>query len=375
MNIRPSSLPKLAECRCYCNKPSTSDAAARGTSVDSVIRTAWQTYTAGRFHESNPCHKTTVAGQPIKPTKPEESLPYGLSREDRTACAWALDKLLQYSNGAEVYTKEQDCIATSYMDGIADGTMDAVIPAEQVLLDFKTGQIRNYYHQMAAYALSCMNTYFADEWKAILLFVDQQEVTVHEFTRESAEGVLKPILDAPLLPSSCEYCSWCANFEECPCTRLAMTVIQQTAGPEDAHKELLAALKRDPLSVPAVQTLINDPEKAAQFDEILKIAEKVSDAVRDNIKNKLANLHTNKLGRWTLSTVTPKDKQVVPPDVVGHYIGELGFDLVLQAYGAMDAAKFANIWAERFSGKPLPVSKYVTIPGGKPYSKLTISKK
>lgn len=125
MNIRPSSLPKLAECRCYYSKPSTSDAAARGTSVDSVIRTAWQTYTAGRFHESNPCHKTTVAGQPIKPTKPEESLPYGLSREDRTACAWALDKLLQYSNGAEVYTKEQDCIATSYMDGIADGAMDA----------------------------------------------------------------------------------------------------------------------------------------------------------------------------------------------------------------------------------------------------------
>ena len=375
MNIRPSSLPKLAECRCYRSKPSTSGAAARGTTVDSIIRAAWQAYTAGRFHESNPSCNTLVSGQPLKPAKPEDALPYGLEPAERTACAWALDKLLQYSNGAEVFTAEDDCRAASYTDGIEDGTMDAVIPSEQVLLDFKTGQIRSYYHQMAAYALSCMNTYFADEWTAVLLFVDQQEVTVHEFTKESALAAIQPILEAPLLPSSCEYCSWCANFTECPCTRLAMVVAQQAAGPEEAQKELLAALKKDPASVPAVQALMGDPEKAAQFDEMLKIASKVSDAVRTNIKDQLETKHTNKIGRWTISTITPKDKQVVPPDVVGHYIGEIGFDAVLNGYGAMSADVFNALWAKRFPNTPPPTGKYVTVPGGKPYSKLTISKK
>ena len=58
--------------------------------------------------------------------------------------------------------------------------------------DLKTGQLRNYREQMAAYALGFMDATFRTEWTAHLLFCDQRQLVTHRFTYEEAKAHYRP---------------------------------------------------------------------------------------------------------------------------------------------------------------------------------------
>ena len=57
--------------------------------------------------------------------------------------------------------------------------------------DLKTGQLRNYREQMAAYALGFMEATFRTEWTSHLLFCDQRQLITHRFTYDEAKALVE----------------------------------------------------------------------------------------------------------------------------------------------------------------------------------------
>ena len=70
------------------------------------------------------------------------------------------------------------------------GTADAWLPELGMSADLKSGQLRNYREQMAAYALGFMDATFRTEWTAHLLFCDQRQLVTHRFTYDEAKALV-----------------------------------------------------------------------------------------------------------------------------------------------------------------------------------------
>src|SRR5207253_1592421 len=94
------------------------------------------------------------------------------------------------------------------------------LPELGMSADLKTGQIRNYREQMAAYALGFMDATFRTEWTSHLLFCDQRQLVTHRFTYDEAKALVSEVIarfhDFGKEPTVCEYCSWCVKAETCP---------------------------------------------------------------------------------------------------------------------------------------------------------------
>jgi hypothetical protein len=190
--IRHSSLPKLEQCACYESAGGESPAAARGTAMDEAFRLA-------------------LSGDTSKFRVLE-------STEDKEAVRWAVEKVRLISEGEIVISDESALkVQTPGLEHI--GTEDSRIPTKCTSLDLKSGQVRDYYAQMAAYAYGNMERDFAPEWTCILLFCDQKKVVTHKFTYEQAklvvENILEAVADPEKKPTPCEYCGWCKKREEC----------------------------------------------------------------------------------------------------------------------------------------------------------------
>lgn len=337
--VRPSSLPKLAACPCFASSPGTSEAAERGTLLDGVIRDAIATGDTG-FRQK-------------------------LVREDVDAVEWAVAKVRLMAMGCEVFTDDARCAVASVDERVASGTMDAVCPELCWLVDYKTGQLRDYRGQMAAYALGCMEAFWAEEWTAHLLFVDQREVVTHRFTREEAERCVEEVFARPMEPSSCEYCSWCGRFECCPLVeeRAEGALALVPAAPA-GKAELEAAV------VSLVERLKADAELAAEFDERAEVVAAVKERLREFYKADMAAKGERKRGRFSLSSCA--GRKSVTPEWVGRFIQEMGFGPVLTAYGALAEKKVRELWEKTFPGKPFPEEALQQAPG---YSMLRLNKK
>lgn len=191
--IRPSNLPKLAVCPQYEGSATPSAAAERGTRIDSIFR-------------------DQIA----------HGIEHGIEhdKDEVDVAQWAASYVWNRCGLEEVHTSEVDCRVGAIVEGFdLFGTMDAVCPSMHLLFDLKTGEIRNYREQMAAYALACMETYNATEWTAVIVFADQKEIREHRFRRDEAEQIVRETIAARTVenpqPVVCEYCSWCAKFASC----------------------------------------------------------------------------------------------------------------------------------------------------------------
>jgi hypothetical protein len=99
------------------------------------------------------------------------------------------------------------------------GTADMLFPTKLEHGDMKSGRVRNYMEQMAAYSLGFMDRYFTDRWRAHLLFSDQREIVTHDFTYREAEAVVQGIraeVNSPMRKATPnEYCGWCVYSTSC----------------------------------------------------------------------------------------------------------------------------------------------------------------
>jgi hypothetical protein len=295
--IRPSSLPKLAACPCYESIPGDGGPAAqRGTMLDGVLRSVMQ------------------GGE----------LP-ALDAEDASAIVWAVQTLKKLAAGCIVLTTDDQC-KVKLPNGMS-GTCDAIVPDKWFHGDLKSGQVRNYMEQMAAYALALMDEHCVSEWTAHLLFCDQKIVVTHRFTYELAQSIVNGIVDAvenpAKRPSVCEYCSWCAKAETCPPRMAAMETSLATT------QETFAAV-------------LEDPVRLGDFLEKAKVFEKFWDSAKEKARE-LLEAGTDVPG-WKLQKGRTSKYVAAQHQVDAVVTGVLRLETVLGAHGAMSEKKFKEIW-------------------------------
>ena len=333
--VRPSALPKLAACRCFEGKPGTSEAAERGTRIDKAIRIMWA--------------RTQGADWAMKEELPE------LKADEKDAVIWSIEQLDELTSCGELAleTQEEKLRALSVVPGVKDGTMDGLSVAGAFLVDFKSGQVRNYREQMAAYALSCMDEFFADVWVTYLLFVDQRQVVMHRFTAQEARAIVQAVLERPKVPEHCEYCTWCAKFATCPVVTGAVASVQEAP----ALPACSPAAKSKGELPDIMQGMLSDHAKAHEF--LSKLAIVIDWA--EELKKKLKEEVTADDAYFTRVVVA--GRKVVMPLALGHYLTELGWQRVLSICSAVPLSKVEEIWKEMMPDKPLPAD-LVTVAGG-----------
>ncbi len=321
--IRPSSLPKLQECRCYVGKPAVSEAAARGTRLDAVIREQW-----------------------LNPS------PVELSPEDEAAVTWAFITLKHLSNGAAVETREEELQAVVPVDGVKAGTMDALCVYGGWLADFKTGQVRDYAGQMAAYALACMDAYFAEEWTTHLLFIDQKKVVSHNWSREEAEQFVTSIVNKPKEPTLCDYCTWCGAFDTCPLVRQSaeeVVSIQAEEKPTAYEKSVKRLL-------PEMEVLKHDYKAAHAFLTKLGIVNEWAELLKKSIREQLTDDEKNDY----FNRIVVAGRKVVNPLALGKYWEEFGWQRLLGMCSQIPLSAVEKEWKEVMGEKPFPADLVVS---------------
>lgn len=345
--VRPSSLPKLAECRCYVSRPGASEAALRGSRVDAAIRRLY-------------------ARRQGLPWDGEVEADSVLDDEDAEAVRWALDKLDELAldplsgDRYAVETRECELRALVPVEGVLPGTMDALCVGLGWLVDFKTGLVRNYVQQVAAYALACMEAYFADRWTAHVLFVDSQVVVSREFTEAEARGLVEAVVSMPLVPSACDYCKWCGRFEGCP---EVLRQVRQVRGMLPMPACSPAAKSRGELP-PELAGMLGDHARAHEFLSALSVANDWADVLKGKIKDQLTPAEgEERVDDPYFSRVVVCGRRVVMPMRLSRYGMEFGFDRLLRLFSAAPESKVREVWAEVFGDKPMPEELVSTLGG------------
>ena len=191
--VRPSSLPKVKLCGHFVSDPVSGPAAERGTRLDTAFRALIQG-----------CEPSVA-----------------LSPEEKESLAWAVASAKILAGGWPIVSDEAELRVEIPIIDMA-GTSDAMVAGAHWHGDLKSGEVRDYEAQMAAYALGWMQDQGVSEWTAYLFYSDQRYVHTYRFTWESAEAIVRDALslrlsDAPPRPNA--YCGWCAARFDCPARR------------------------------------------------------------------------------------------------------------------------------------------------------------
>lgn len=344
--IRPSSLPKLKGCRCFASDPNPGPAAERGTRIDTAIRTIWQQLPTllEPWLGNNPEIIRSLA---------KIALP-GAPDKDLDAVCWAVDMLMAHcskhgTDWQDLLTVEDRLKAAVPLAGIATGTMDAADYDQGFLFDFKTGEVRDYEAQMAAYALACMERCGCAFWRAVLLFVDKQYVVRHDFKREDALAIVQGIRDKEKKPTTCEYCTWCQFFDSCPAIEHA------------AESTAVLAAKEGNL----MDAMLDDHQRASEYLANFKLAEEFVKRLKAKLTERLADCPSN---YFKVVAVSGK-KQVSPAELAER----IGAEEVVKLCSLISLKDAEAAWAAT-TDKPFP-EELVKIAGGYTSLRTTTPKK
>jgi hypothetical protein len=304
MNIRHSSLPKLALCGQYEGAPGTSPAAERGTKLDAAFRHAW---TTGEFPD------------------------WELSEEDAEAVRWAINQCIKLGGAHDLVTDEDRC--RIHTGGIEHrGTADGVALRGRFLIDLKSGQIYDYAAQMAAYALGLMQEHFVGEWTTHLLFCDQRQVVTHRWTYTTADELVRSVLaNVGTAPVENDYCGWCRKSLTCGARVKSMTgalvPVQSEITPDND----------------GFLTLLNDPERLGRFLSQCATLEDFREAAKTKARELLEAGHTVPGWRLQKARVT----EYVEAEHIAQAVrnGAIGAHDAILAGGALSAKKAQTLWS------------------------------
>jgi len=264
--ISPSSLPKLSECALFEGAGGTSSAAERGTAVDVAIRNLISAQ-----------DNVTFIG------------------EDGGAIGYGVDELTRLAKGSFIETREE--YLAMAVPGLSKlGTADAVCKAEKWVADIKTGQVRNYREQLAAYSLACMEDNFDTSWTAHVVYVDQKLIRSYDFSYEEAQQITKRTIDratsAEAQPTPCEYCSWCKHYNNCH------AIVRQA----ESAVALIPDINGN--SIDAIrQRILATAESMGAFAKEWKLAEKeIAEPVLGHLKTRLEN--GDEVPGWKLTSMS-----------------------------------------------------------------------
>ena len=152
---------------------------------------------------------------------------------------------------------------------ITFGSMDAYCKGH--LFDLKTGLVRDYSQQMAAYALGVMQKYGEKKLTCHLVYSKTKEVEKFDLTRKEAEDTVYAIVDSVNDPTRspwpCDYCMWCARKETCT----ALKQFAYTIGGQ------MATMKHINLNEPL------EPAVRQRLLSIVDAVENWSEAIREKV--------------------------------------------------------------------------------------------
>ena len=323
--LRASSLPKLAECPVFVGGDGYSEAAQRGTRIDNDIR-------------------EIVAGKPVAASEDEG---------ERAATTWGVQTLLDLAGGSFIETREEYL----QMDapGLSrPGTADALCVEKKWVADIKSGQIRNYREQMAAYSLACMEAHWKTSWTAHVVYVDQCVIRSYEFSREQAERIVGDVISratSPLAqPTPCKYCGWCKHQDTCKAL-----VMQSKAALAD-----VSAVNGDSLTI-IRDRLLADPKQHADFVARYKFFEKqFAEPLAEALRARLTA--GEEVDGWKLTNA--QDHQYIEPATALMIAAQLTPQRAfLTGGGKMSAEQFLGLAAELGIENPQTLVK--TAPGTK----------
>lgn len=310
--LRPSMLPKFAECPRYESTPDAGPAAVRGTAMDAAFRAILD--------------GTHIAWTP------------DANNEDVAAVEWAVQMVRVLAGGAPVLAKESELGVA--MLGMT-GTADAACPEKLWSADLKSGQLRSYEEQQAAYALGFMEREFCEEWTTHLLFCDERKLVTQHWTHDSAWDVVNPVLavvkDPNSSPTPCDYCSWCAKKWTCK-ERLEPLSMLLTGAPDKLDLE---RIKANPGELGALLNITHAIAKEHGLHDSLK------EAGRDFM------LKGTPVPGWNLQP--GKKTETVPALMLAENFGpknllrDAGSTKTLQAVGNISGSKFSTLWNEVYS--------------------------
>jgi len=300
--IRHSALPKLAQCACYESNPVAGPAAERGTRLDAAFR-------------------AMLMGHPVA---------VELSAEELESVAWAVAKVRELADGAPVEADESKLkVATPGMDHV--GTEDARAASILKSFDLKSGSLRSYLEQAAAYALGNMDRDYALEWTTYMVFCDQREVVDYHFTYEQASEILGDVLarvnDPAKQPTVCEYCNWCVKADKCVARTTPVS-------------ETLAVVESPALSLEAMKAeLVANPERLGKFLQAAAVFDDFVGEVKTAAKEQMATGVV--VPGWKLQTEAGREHFDRIAIVRAAVAGKSGLDdLVANLGGKMTGKKF-----------------------------------
>ena len=332
--IRHSALDKLDLCPCFESNPISGPAAERGTRMDVAFR--------GLLMGDNQAF-------------------LALSEDEQDSVMWAVSMAKELAEGHEIITDEALLkVTTPHLSHV--GTEDARVEARSRSMDLKSGQLRSYHKQQAAYALGNMARTFATEWECVLLFCDQREVVHYRYTYEEADawvkGIVQSAADPNRQPCANEYCGWCVKADTC----VART------GPV---VETLAVVESQPTgaSLEALKAgLLADPERLGAFLTTNAIFEEFVDDLKTKAK---ALMKDTVVPGWKLQKEAGREHFDRIAIVRAAVAGKSGLDdLVANLGGKMTGSKFRE-WCAKM-GVPVQEKQAIV---GKEIVKLVADKK
>lgn len=264
---------------------------------------------------------------------PLQALP---NQMDAESVVWAIETAKALASGEAMESREE--FLRVEMLGMR-GTADLLCAGRQWSADLKSGQVRNYMEQQAAYAIGFMDAHFVEEWTVYLLFCDQEQVVTHRFTYEEAHAVVKNTIakalsDEPPTPN--EYCGWCA--ERFTCT---------------ARREQVGFLPSE------VALIEHSSDKLREFILRAAAVEEFAGEARDIIKRRI--ISGEKVAGC--SVVSKQGSKRVPAQMVFEHTSINMMKDVFEAYGAMSESKFRAIFEAHEPVIPFPDSITEQSPG------------
>lgn len=331
--IRHSALDKLDLCPCFESNPVSGPAAERGTRMDVAFR-----------------------GLLMGERKPF----LALSEDEQDSVMWAVNEAMNLSQGKGIITDEALLkVTTPHLSHV--GTEDARVEALCLSMDLKSGQLRSYHKQQAAYALGNMARTFATEWECVLLFCDQREVVHYRYTYEEADawvkGIVQSATDPDRQPCANEYCAWCMKADTCV-ARTAPVV------------ETLAVVETPGVSLEALKAqIVADPERLGKFLQAAALFEDFLDEVKTAAK---AHMETGVVvPGWKIQKEAGREHFDRIAIVSAAVTGKSGLDdLVANCGGKMTGTKFRE-WCAKM-GVPVQEKQAIV---GKEIVKLVADKK
>jgi hypothetical protein len=334
--IRHSALDKLDLCPCFESNPISGPAAERGTRMDLAFR-------------------GLLMG--------DRQAFLALTADEQDSVMWAVQMAKELAEGHEIIADEALLkVTTPHLSH--EGTEDSRVNAKSMSMDLKSGQLRSYHKQQAAYALGNMDRTFAKEWECVLLFCDQREVVHYRYTYEEADawvkGIVQSATDPNRKPCANEYCSWCVKKDTCPAR----------TGP---IVETLAVVESQPtgVSLEALKAgLLADPERLGAFLTTNAIFEDFVDDLKIKAKALMLHAHTVVPG-WKLQEEAGREHFDRIAIVSAAVTGKSGLDdLVANCGGKMTGTKFRE-WCAKM-GVPVREEQAIV---GKDIVKLVADKK